>query len=138
MVILQLLFIKVSVSDFLTLFSARAHEGFFWESRPSPILMGAGCLALTLSTILSIAWPQGTLDGIAVEGMGHHPSQVLFLWVWFYCLLIWLVQDAAKVVCYRLLYKYNVYGIKDNKEGRSTEMLELDREKEQTKSRTKS
>jgi len=112
-----IIYLKVSISDFLTLFSARAHEGFFWESRPSPILFGAGALALTLSTVLAISWPQGILDGIAVEGMGHHPNQYLFFWVWFYCLLVWVVQDAAKVVCIRLLYRYNVYGIADSKTG---------------------
>jgi H+-transporting ATPase len=111
--ITTIIYLKVSVSDFLTLFSARAHEGFFWESRPSGILLCAGGLALTLSTILSISWPKGTLDGIAVEGMGRHPNQYLFFWVWFYCLLVWIVQDALKVVVVRLLYRYNVFGIRD-------------------------
>lgn len=111
--ITTIIYLKVSVSDFLTLFSARAHEGFFWETKPSPILLGAGSVALMLSTALAIGWPQGTLDGIAVEGMGRHPSQILFLWVWFYCIVIWIVQDAAKVLTYRILYRYNVYGIRD-------------------------
>jgi len=108
-----IIYLKVSVSDFLTLFSARAHEGFFWETRPSVILMCAGTVALALSTALSIGWPKGTLDDIAVEGLGRHPSQVLFLWVWFYCLVVWVVQDACKVACYRVLYHYNAWGIRD-------------------------
>jgi H+-transporting ATPase len=113
--ITTIIYLKVSVSDFLTLFSARAHEGFFWESRPAPILMIAASIALSLSTALSIGWPSGTLDDIAVEGMGRHPSQILFLWVWFYCLVVWLIQDLSKVACYRVLLYYNAFGIRDTK-----------------------
>lgn len=51
------MYLKVSISDFLTLFSARTNDGFFWSSMPSPILMGAAGLSLTLSTILACAWP---------------------------------------------------------------------------------
>jgi H+-transporting ATPase len=68
------IFLKVAVSDFLTLFSARAGhypyplqyiryfsilfwylgESWLWTSRPSPILAGAGGLALSLSTIIGL------------------------------------------------------------------------------------
>ncbi len=40
------IFLKVAVSDFLTLFSARAGESWFWTSRPAPILLVAAGLAL--------------------------------------------------------------------------------------------
>jgi len=114
-----IIYLKVSVSDFLTLFSARC-EGFFWETHPAHILLGAGTLALSLSTALAIGWPKGTLDGIAVEGLGHEAKhQLLFLWVWLYCLVAWLIQDTSKVVCYKILMKYNLFGIRDNKMGSS-------------------
>jgi len=113
--ITTIIYLKVSVSDFLTLFSARAHEGFFWESRPAPILLIAATVALALSTALAIGWPAGTLDEIAVEGMGRHPNQILFLWVWFYCLIVWVIQDALKVLCYRIMLHYNFLGIRDTK-----------------------
>ena len=35
-------YLKVSVSDFLTLFSSRTGGNWFWSSRPSSILFGAG------------------------------------------------------------------------------------------------
>jgi H+-transporting ATPase len=47
------IFLKVAVSDFLTLFSARAGEHWFWESRPAPILLTAAALALTVTTLLA-------------------------------------------------------------------------------------
>jgi len=111
-----IIYLKVSVSDFLTLFSARS-EGFFWETKPAVVLMGAGSVALSLSTALAIGWPATKLDDIAVEGLGRHPNQLLFLWVWFYCIVVWFVQDFAKVICYKILFRYNVFGIKDNKAG---------------------
>jgi len=109
-----IIYLKVSVSDFLTLFSARS-EGFFWESRPANILLAAASVALSLSTALAIGWPAGQLDDIAVEGLGRHPNQLLFLWVWFYCIAVWFVQDLAKVLCYKVLLHYNAFGIKDTK-----------------------
>ena len=48
------MYLKISISDFLTLFSARTHDGFFWSSTPSYILMGAACFSLLISTLLGI------------------------------------------------------------------------------------
>jgi H+-transporting ATPase len=56
------MYLKVSISDFLTLFSARTNDGFFWSSRPSLILLGAAGLSLTLSTILACVWPTSTVS----------------------------------------------------------------------------
>jgi len=130
--IVLIIYLKVSISDFLTLFSARC-EGPFWETRPAPILMGAGCVALSLSTALAIGWPYGVLDGIVVEGLGRHPNQYLFFWVWFYCILCWFVQDLFKYIAWKILFHYNVCGLKDTLEGHqrslSSANLEGDKEK---------
>ena len=64
-------YLKVSISDFLTLFSARTGEDFFWTSYPAPILLGAGALALTASTVIACAWPQSAPDGIYALGLGR-------------------------------------------------------------------
>ena len=40
------IYLKVSVSDFLTLFSARTGSDFFWTTAPSPVLLCAGAVAL--------------------------------------------------------------------------------------------
>jgi len=111
-----LIYLKVSISDFLTLFSARC-IGPFWEIGPSPVLLGAGAFSLALSTTLAIAWPAATLDSIYLEGLGRHANQLLFLWVWLYCILCWLVQDFCKVICFKILYKYNIWGIREAQMG---------------------
>ena len=64
-------YLKVSISDFLTLFSARTGDDFFWASYPAPILLGAGALALTASTVIACAWPQSAPDGIYALGLGR-------------------------------------------------------------------
>ena len=105
-----MMYLKVSISDFLTLFSARTHDGFFWSSKPSPILLGAACFALMLSTILACAWPRVHLDGMLVEGL----KGALPVYVWLYCIFWWFVQDGAKVLLYYVMEKYNVFGINDS------------------------
>ena len=87
------IYLKVSVSDFLTLFSARAGEKWFWSSRPAPILLAAGSLALATSTILACIWPLSKPDGILTIGLlrrGH--SYGLPLYIWIYCIVWWFIQ----------------------------------------------
>lgn len=67
--IITMMYLKVSVSDFLTLFSARTHEGFFFSMRPSPILLGAASLALGVSTIIACLWPSSRPDNIPTKGL---------------------------------------------------------------------
>lgn len=111
--VITTIYLKVSVSDFLTLFSARTHEGWFWSSKPSPILMIAACFALSLSTILACAWPVTHVDGIYVEGLGRRDPKALAFYVWLYCIFWWFVQDAAKVFTYYVMQKHNLFGIND-------------------------
>ena len=40
--ITSMVYLKVSISDFLTLFSARTGERFFFSSPPAPVLLVAG------------------------------------------------------------------------------------------------
>jgi len=56
--ITSMVYLKVSISDFLTLFSSRAGDNFFWTNKPSKILLIAAGVALTLSTIMANAWPE--------------------------------------------------------------------------------
>jgi len=105
------MYLKVSISDFLTLFSARTHDGFFWSSTPSYILLVAACVALFLSTLLACVWPTSTPDGIAATGLGRATPKTLAIFVWLYCIAWWFVQDVAKVLIYKILEKYNVFGI---------------------------
>lgn len=87
-----MIYLKVSVSDFLTLFSARTGENWFWQSKPSPILLGAGCLALTISTTIACTWPSSSPDGIYSLGLSRRKPYPLPVYIWLYCLVWWIVQ----------------------------------------------
>jgi H+-transporting ATPase len=111
--ITTIIYLKVSISDFLTLFSARTHDGFFWTSRPSNILVVAACFALFLSTLLACVWPAGYVDKMYVTGLADGDNKAMAFWVWLYCIFWWFIQDAAKVACYWYLHKYNIFGINE-------------------------
>jgi H+-transporting ATPase len=108
------MYLKVSISDFLTLFSARTHDGFFWSSTPSPILMGAAMLSLALSTILACFWPDSNVDDQSVQGLANHTPKELAVVVWIYCIIWWFIQDLAKVILYWWMEKYNILSINDS------------------------
>lgn len=112
--ITTLMYLKVSISDFLTLFSARTHDGFFWSSRPSPILLVAAIFSLSLSTLLACFWPKSTVDGQDVEGLALRSPKEMAIIIWTYCLIFWFIQDAAKVATYAWMEKYNILGINDS------------------------
>jgi H+-transporting ATPase len=97
-----IIYLKVSVSDFLTLFSART-RGFFWERHMSRALSIAAAFALTTSTLLALFWGDifAGLDGAFMAGLRYSKGAVLATWL--YCVLWWFVQDAAKVATYHLV-----------------------------------
>jgi len=112
--ITTIMYLKVSISDFLTLFSARTHDGFFWSSRPSPILLVAAMFSLSLSTLLACVWPTSHVDNQYVVGLANrHPKSMAFF-VWLYCIFWWFVQDTAKVILYWWMEKYNIFEINDS------------------------
>jgi len=102
-------YLKVSVSDFLTLFSARTGPLFFWQIRPATILLCGGIIALTVSSFLSIFWPLSEPDGILTEGLRSNMS--VFIFVWLFCIVFWFLQDFAKVATYKWMYKTNFNNI---------------------------
>lgn len=86
----------MSLSDFLTLFSART-QSWFWTQRPGKLLMFGASFALTISTILACVWPSGKLDDLEVKGLARGNYGLWAIWVWIYCIVWWFIQDAAKV-----------------------------------------
>lgn len=107
------IYLKVSISDFLTLFSARTGEDWFWTTSPAKILMGAGALALTTSTIIAITWPDTKPDGVYTMGLGRREPYPLPIYIWLYCIVWWFIQDGAKVLSYYYMKKYNLFGYND-------------------------
>jgi len=83
--------------------------------------MGAGFIALTLSTILACAWPAGKSDGVYAMGLGRRKPYTLALYIWLYCIVWWFIQDACKVLAFYILKKYNIFGYNDT--GESMELL---------------
>jgi len=108
------IYLKVSISDFLTLFSARTGGDWFWSQRPAPMLLGAAGFALTVSTILACAWPSSSPDGVYALGLGYRPPASLAVFIWIYCIFWWLVQDACKVYCHRIMHKFNWFGVNNS------------------------
>jgi len=98
--IIMMMYLKISVSDFLTLFSSRTGNDFFWSTKPAPILMIAAGFSLTLSTLIATFWPSGDLDDTPVVGLQSTP--ILVAAVWIYSIGVWLVQDLCKVLAYKL------------------------------------
>ena len=97
-----LLYLKISLSDFFTMFSART-RGFFWTHRPGNLVLIACGVATFTSSMLALFWPfsaepgPGNLDPMAP--VAFKPVAV----VWLYNILWFLVQDACKVALYAML-----------------------------------
>ena len=89
------IYLKVSVSDFLTLFSARTGGDWFYSTAPSPILLGAAGVALGASSIIACVWPKSTPDGILSLGLALAKPHVLALYIWIYCLVWWFIQVSS-------------------------------------------
>ncbi len=92
-----IIYLKVSVSDFLTLFSARTN-GWFWERAVGKYLSIAAAFALTASTLLALFWGDifYSLPGAYMASLRYSKGAVLATWA--YCILWWFLQDAVKVL----------------------------------------
>eukprot|EP00667_Euglena_gracilis_P001290 EG_transcript_1290 len=113
--IINVMFLKVAVTDFLTLVSARTQESWFWTSNPSLVLWIGASIALVASTLLALLWPQGKVDDIPVYGLVYQDDNFIALWTWIYCIIVFLIQDAMKVGVFWILYRYNAFNIKGDR-----------------------
>jgi len=100
-----MIYLKVALSDFLTLFSCRTGERFFWTRAPSAVLMVAAGIALLSSSLIGAFLPHGELDDQSILGIGINT-----IWVWIYCLIWFLIQDIIKVAAYWFLRKTHLFG----------------------------
>merc|ERR1711871_1063896 len=103
------IYLKVSVSDFLTLFSARSSDDWFWSTTPAPILLAASGFALTASTVLACVWPESMPDDIYTMGLVVRGFSFMPAFVWLYCIFWWFIQDAAKVYTFYIVKKYDLF-----------------------------
>jgi len=108
----SMIYLKVSISDFLSLFSSRSHGGFFWSSRPCNLLMIGALISLGISTIVANVWPQSTPDKVPTIGLARTSPKALSAFVWIYCLVWWLIQDTFKVIVHKTMKKFNLFGVR--------------------------
>jgi len=107
-------YLKVSVSDFLTLFSARAGGDWFFMVKPAPILFYGAMFAMSCSTCFAMFWPKSYPDGIQTEGLVESPPYMLEAFVWTWSLCWWFAEDAAKVFCRWIVTKFNIFDINNS------------------------
>lgn len=105
--IVMTMFLKVAVSDILTLYSARTAQLFFFQRKPHWVLTMACAIGLSISTAISLGWDCTTLDEVHVCGLGRVPGQKIALWVWIYSIVVFVIQDAVKVIAWRIVIRYN-------------------------------
>merc|ERR1712086_763903 len=86
--LMTMMYLKVSLSDYLSLFNARTRS-WMWSRAPSNIVLGAGAFATLMATFLSLFWPFGS------SMMSIAPRLITFVWVYTIC---WsLLQDVGKI-----------------------------------------
>lgn len=110
--LVTMLYLKVSISDFLTLFSSRTGNRFFFTSMPSIVLLLGAGISLLVSSLVASLLPDGTLDNIKIDGLSNGSGsahKALPVWVWIYCIVWWLIQDIFKVATHMILDHFNLF-----------------------------
>ena len=107
------MFLKVAVSDILSLFSSRTAHQFFFQRKPHKVLVICTSIALMTSTTLALLWPCTTLDDVPVCGLAYTSGNLIALWVWLYCIVVFFIQDAFKVLVWRIIIYFNLFNIKN-------------------------
>lgn len=103
----------MSLSDFLTLFSARTTR-FFFSIRPARALVIAAIIALGTSTLLAALWPFNEEKDTMIHGFGRgsdlekESHRGVLGVVWLYVFIWWIVQDLFKIAAYLILEKFDI------------------------------
>jgi len=123
--VVAMLYLKISLSDWWTIFAART-QGPFYSRAPSKIVFIAASFATFFSTVFSVAWPFQPDVHFSAHDYEHHEEQLdeqlvgltsgQVAFTWAYTILWFLVQDACKVLMYKLLYRFDVCGIRTEAE----------------------
>merc|ERR1719198_2017925 len=119
-----MMYLKISLSDWWTIFAART-QSWFWTRAPSRIVGAAALTATLFSTLFSVVWPfqHERFDAHKYEeGEEQLDAQLIGLsfwhvaFTWVYTIIWFLVQDGMKVLCYKVLYYFDVCGIRTEAE----------------------
>jgi H+-transporting ATPase len=121
--IVNVIFLKVAISDILSLFSCRTGDKFFFQRKPHPMLLGAVVVACAASTAIALFVPCGhgdakgtgsALDGVPICGLYHEDGYMFAIWTWLYCIVCFWIQDILKVATWRALISYNAWNINND------------------------
>ncbi|KAF5221589.1 P-type H+-ATPase [Trypanosoma cruzi] len=119
--IVTMLYLKVSISDFLTLFSSRTGPNWFWSFRPSLVLLLGAVVSLATSSCVASFWPDRKMDNITVIGLSHGDGtahRLLPLWVWIWCIGWWFIQEIVKVLACKVLERFDIFSYRTISEGK--------------------
>nr|AAB70152.1 proton motive ATPase [Trypanosoma cruzi] len=111
--VVTLLYLKISISDFLTLFSSRTGGRWFFTMAPGLVLLIGAIISLFVSSMVASFWHTSRPDGLLTEGLAWgdtNSERLLPLWVWIYCIVWWLIQDAVKVGTHKLMEWMDLFG----------------------------
>ena len=117
-----MMYMKISLSDFMTVFAARTRKPFYSRA-PGGLLLCAASFALGCSTVLSAYWPFPELKPLEWSLLGyvrakHSPAQpppllrhsllticfvVYVQQIWLYCAAWFLLQDIMKCLLYAII-----------------------------------
>ena len=104
--VLTMIYLKVSLSDFLTVFAARTNN-FFWTRSPGKFLLVSFIVATTTATFFSVYWFLNFSTGESSSIPEMEPiSWGIALFIWIYDLFFFIIQDITKVLFLRSLDKY--------------------------------
>mmetsp|Transcript_24554 Transcript_24554/g.4080 ORF Transcript_24554/g.4080 Transcript_24554/m.4080 type:complete len:138 (+) Transcript_24554:2197-2610(+) len=113
--VLTVIYLKVSLSDFFTVFAARTND-FFWSRKPGKALLIAFIVATMCATFLSVYW----FLNLSGNDNSNIPDMKPVSWkvagfIWGFNLIFFMLQDVLKVLELKLFAKY--YAMKGGKEG---------------------
>ena len=129
--VVAMMYLKISLSDWWTIFAARTTEGFYTRA-PSPIVLVSAAFATLVSTVNSCYWPfqdirfgqEAYLAGEPqrdIQLVGLELEHVIFTWI--YTIIWFLIQDAGKTACYKVLYHFDVCQIQTNAKANEERMV---------------
>lgn len=96
--VLCAVFLKVALSLFLTVFSARC-KGWFWTRAPGKLLVGAAFSAMICATLISIFWFFDFNQENSQENPLMLPIKLtLAIFIWVYDIIFFLLQDLLKIL----------------------------------------
>jgi len=65
-----------------------------------------------------MVWPSSYPDGIYTLGLVRRKPYALFVYIWLYCIVWWVIQDAIKVMVFYWMKKNNIFGYNDTGKNR--------------------